>query len=90
VCDQQPRPHHDAGPWTVAPVIAHPSFGNSYHNAQAESYMKSFKAEEVYISGYETYADIVERLPMFIEHVYNARRMHSAYGYVSDAMICLP
>ena len=27
---------------------------NPYHNAQAESFMKTLKTEEVYLAGYET------------------------------------
>lgn len=35
--------------------------------------MRTLKVEEVYRAGYETFADVVARLPMFIEEVYSAR-----------------
>lgn len=59
--------------------------GNPYHNAQAESFMKTLKVEDIYPAGYETFADVAECLPKFIEEIYNIRRLHSALGYRSPA-----
>ena len=59
------------------------AIGNPYHNAHAESFMKTLKGEDVDVAGYDNFADIAERLPKFIEQVYNSKRLHSALGYRS-------
>lgn len=56
--------------------------GNPYHNANAESFFKTFKYEEVYLNDYQTIDDIVKRVPYFLERVYNAKRLHSSLDYV--------
>src|SRR5262249_7356343 len=43
-----------------------------------ESFFKTLKYDEVHLSNYETYDDVIERLPHFIEEVYKKKRMYSA------------
>lgn len=57
--------------------------GNPYDNAKAESFMKTLKVEAVYPMAFETYDDVIEHLPDFIDNIYNKRRLHSALGYLS-------
>ena len=56
--------------------------GNPYDNAQAESFMKTFKYEEVYRTEYRDLADARACIGEFIERVYNEQRLHSALGYL--------
>ena len=37
----------------------------------------SWEVEEVYMFSYETYRDVIKRIPYFIEEVYNKKRLHS-------------
>jgi len=56
--------------------------GSPYDNAFIESFFKTLKAEEVYLWEYETFADVIDRVPYFIEDVYNSKRLHSSIGYL--------
>lgn len=59
--------------------------GNCYDNAQAESFIKTLKYEEVYLREYETMAEARASISHFLEAVYNQKRLHSALGYMPPA-----
>ena len=57
--------------------------GNPYDNAMAESFIKTLKYEEVNLWDYKTLADVHQnRIPFFIQEVYNKKRLHSSSGYL--------
>ncbi len=57
--------------------------GYCYDNAFMESFFKTLKAEEVYLTEYRTYEDVLAGIPRFIDAVYNEKRMHSSLGYLA-------
>jgi len=59
--------------------------GNPWDNATCESFMKTLKYEEVYRNEYRDLADARARIGVFLEQVYNQKRLHSSLGYLSPA-----
>ena len=43
------------------------------------------KVEAVYLTDYETFADVTADLPRSFEDVYNTRRFHSVLGHLNPA-----
>jgi transposase InsO family protein len=64
-------------------VLSMSRTGNPYDNAKAESFMKTLKAEEVYLQQYRDAQHARESIAHFIDAVYNDKRRHSALGYLS-------
>lgn len=57
--------------------------GNPYDNAFAESFFKTLKTNEVDLQTYRDIWDVLDRVPEFLEDIYNERRVHSKLDYVS-------
>jgi len=75
-------------------VVSMSRRGNPYDNARMESFFKTLKQEEVYLFEYQTIGDVMDRLPFFLEEVYNHKRLHSGLGYIPpdefEALFCDP
>jgi putative transposase len=69
----------------IGAQISMSSVSNPYDNAKAESFFKTLKQEEVYLKEYESFADAEANLALFIEQVYNTKRLHSSLGYLPPA-----
>ena len=69
--------------------------GNPYDNATCESFLKTLKVEEIYVSEYRDLEHLRANLKVFIEQYYNRCRLHSALDYRSpekfeQALAALP
>lgn len=56
---------------------------NPYDNAKMESFFRTLKVEEVYMFEYDSFEEVLKRIPYFIEEVDNSKRLHSSLGYLS-------
>jgi transposase InsO family protein len=66
-------------------VISMSRRGNPYDNATCESFIKTLKYEEVYRTEYRDLAEARASIGVFLEKVYNQKRLHSALGYLPPA-----
>jgi len=69
----------------IGAQISMSAVGNPYDNAKAESFFKTLKQEEVYLKEYDSFSDAEQNLTVFIEQVYNMKRLHSSLGYLPPA-----
>lgn len=58
---------------------------NPWDNAACESFIKTLKYEEVYRTEYRDLAEARASIGVFLEKVYNQKRLHSALGYLPPA-----
>jgi putative transposase len=63
----------------MTPSMSRPA--NPYDNATCESFMKTFKQEEIYCREYRDLEDLQTHVEEFLECYYNRLRLHSALGY---------
>jgi putative transposase len=67
----------------IVPSMSPP--GSPIDNAPMESFIKTFKAEHVYVSDLATRGETEAGIAEYIQSFYNCRRRHSALGYLSPA-----
>jgi putative transposase len=59
--------------------------GTPQDNAFAESFLKTLKYEEVYMTEYANIREAKAQIGHFLEEVYKKKRLHSALGYMPPA-----
>jgi transposase InsO family protein len=63
--------------------ISMSEIGQVTQNGYVERLIRTIKEEEVYLSDYENYQDAYDQIGLFIEDVYNHKRIHSSLGYLT-------
>jgi putative transposase len=66
----------------IGACISMSKAGCPYDNAKIESFFKTLKKEEVYLSQYHNFEEARTNLGAFLEDVYNVKRLHSSLGYL--------
>ena len=59
--------------------------GEAWQNGYAERFIRTIKEEEVDLSDYLDYTDIIQQLGRFLDDVYMHKRIHSSLGYLTPA-----
>jgi transposase InsO family protein len=59
--------------------------GEPTQNGYAERLIRTIKEEEVDISEYQSFADVVEHIGQFLGQVYMHKRIHSSLGYLTPS-----
>ena len=59
--------------------------GQPTQNGYAERLMRILKEEEIYLADYRDFADAYTQIRVFVEDVYQTKRIHSALGYLTPA-----
>lgn len=59
--------------------------GNPWDNAACESFIKTLNYEEVHRNEYRDLNEARSTIRIFLEKIYNQKRLHSAIGYMPPA-----
>jgi putative transposase len=59
--------------------------GEPRENGYAERLMRTIKEEEVDLSEYQDFSDAYQQIGLFLEDVYNTKRIHSSLGYLTPS-----
>ena len=69
----------------VGTQISMAEVGAAWQNGYAERLMRTIKEEEVELSDYQNYADVMRHIGRFLDEVYMHKPIHSSLGYLTPA-----